>query len=105
MTQPSIMYYRARPDLTVRDLPIFFGRVELQQGQMIGRHYRARFDRDEQHYLIGYYRIEQEAGRFLKKFADHGDVEISEAEFEALLAHWKQESRSEPFCWNPETIS
>jgi hypothetical protein len=104
MTQPSIMYYRARPDLTVQGLPIFFGQVELRQGQVVGRHYRARIDQNEHHYLIGYYQIEQEAEQFLKKFADHGDVEISEAEFEALLAHWKQESRSEPFCWNPEDV-
>jgi hypothetical protein len=96
------MYYQARPDLTVNDLPIFFGRVELRQGQVAGRHYRARIERDEQHYLIGYYWIEQEAEPFLKKFADHGDVEISEDDFNQILTRWTQESRSEPFCWNPE---
>src|SRR5262245_52804107 len=104
MTQSRIMYYRARPDLTVKSLPIFLGRVELRQGQVIGRHYRARIDQKEQHYLIGYYQIEQEAEQFLKKFADHGDVEISQDEFEALLARWIQESRSEPFCWKPEDV-
>lgn len=102
MTHSRIMYYRARPDLTVNNLPIFFGQVELQQGQVTGRHYRARIERGQQHYLIGYYWLEQEAEQFLKKFADHGDVEISEADFNELIARWTQESRSEPFCWNPE---
>jgi hypothetical protein len=104
MNEPRVIYYQARPDLTVNDLPIFFGRVELQNGKVNGKHYRARIDQLKKNYIIGYYWLEQEADQFLRKFQDHGDSEITEDDFNRLLNQWTRNGQNPPFCWNPDKI-
>ena len=105
MDQPREIYYQARKDLTVNDLPIFFGHVELQNGKVSGKHYRARIDQMEKNYIIGYYWLEQEAEQFLQKFKAHGDLEITADDFKVLLERWTQQSKNPPFCWNPEKVA
>jgi len=63
MDQSREIYYQARKDLTINDLPIFFGQVKLQNGKVSGKHYRARIDQLERIYLIGY--------RYPDKFFPH----------------------------------
>ncbi len=101
MNQPKATYYRAREDQTVNDLPIFFGHMELQNGKAKGKHYRARIDRADKSYLIGYYWLELDADEFFRKFQAHNVIEITETEFNTLLSKWTQEGKQPAFCWNP----
>jgi hypothetical protein len=99
---PKVLYYRARDELYINDLPIFFGWVELKNEIAVGSHYRARIEKMNKKYLIGYYWLELEADVFFQKFEEHGDVEITREEFEDLLDRWTQHGKYPPFCWNPE---
>jgi hypothetical protein len=101
MNQPKAAYYRAREDQTVNDLPIFFGHMELQSGKARGKHYRARIDRADKSYLIGYYWLDLDADEFFGKFQTHDVIEITETEFNTLLDKWTQGGKQAPFCWNP----
>lgn len=102
MLQSKVMCYKAREDLTVNNLPIFFGRVEIQGERVSGKHYRARVEKVSEDYLIGFYWLELDAHVFFQKFEEHGDVEITEEEFGALLDQWTQHGTYPAFCWNPE---
>jgi hypothetical protein len=100
--QPRLLYYRARDDLTVDGLPIFFGWVEVQLQKVVGRHYRATIAKADLDPHIGYYWLELDADVFFARFEEHGDVEITRQKFEDLLDQWTQHGEYPPFCWNPE---
>lgn len=100
--QPRLLYYRARDDLTIDGLPIFFGRVEVQAQKVVGRHYRATAPSANHDHHIGYYWLELDASVFFARFEEHGDVEITRRNFEDLLDRWTQQGEYPPFCWNPE---
>lgn len=102
--QPGLLFYRARDGLKVDNLPLFFGRVKLEGNKVIGKHYRARIEKVNSHYLIGYYWLELDADVFFQKFAEHEDVEIPQEEFETLLGEWTRHGRYPAFCWNPEEV-
>jgi hypothetical protein len=100
--QPRPLYYRARDDLTIDGLPIFFGCVEVQAQKVVGRHYRATAPSANLDHNIGYYWLELDASVFFARFEEHGDVEITRQNFEDLLDRWTQQGQYSPFCWNPE---
>ena len=102
MNQPKATYYRAREDQTVNGLPVFFGHMEFQDEKVRGKHYRARIDRADKSYIIGYYWLELDADEFLRKSQTHGVIEITETEFDMLLDKWTRGGKQPPFCWNPE---
>ncbi len=101
MNQPRVMYYRAREDQTVNELPAFFGHVEFQGEKVRGKHYRARIDKDDRSYIIGYYWLEQDADEFLQKSEARAIIEISGEEFDTLLDKWTRGGQAPAFCWNP----
>jgi len=108
MNQPEVMYYRAREDQTINNLPIFFGRVELQDERVKGKHYRARADLGDRVegankiYVIGYYWIDQDAPEFFKKFDANQLIRIDAAEFNLLVDRWTRGGEYSIMCWNPE---
>lgn len=102
MNYPNPLYYRARPDQTVFDLPVFFGHVAFQDDRVRGKHYRAGKDPADLTYLIGYYWLDQPADEFVQKFEAAGLLQITEGEFNRLLDKWTRDGLRPAFCWNPE---
>ncbi len=96
---PKTMYYKAKEELQINNLPFFFGRIEIRNGKITGKHYKPKFDRLTETYLLGYYRIKGEAADFWQIFQTHGDAEITEEEFSSLLGQWDQGKRYPPVSW------
>jgi hypothetical protein len=102
MEQRTTIYYKARDELTIDKLPIFFGSVEVRGGKAVGTHFRATTEKADREYVVGYYWLELEADAFFQKFTEHQDIEISADEFSAILGRWIQRGKRPPYCWNPE---
>ena len=102
MNQLTSIYYRAREDQTVNNLPIFFGHLELQDGQLRGKHYRVSIDPSDCSYLIGYYWLELDAEEFRRRFEANGLIELTQQKFDALLNQWTIGGAFPVYCWNPE---
>ncbi len=93
------VYYRAKDDMQINQLPFFFGWVDFEGEKISGRHYKPKIDKTTQTYLIGYYGIEGEAAGFSKTFAQHGLVEITQEEFNIILSGWTRGGEYTPHQW------
>lgn len=108
MNRAEPLYYQARVDQPVNDLPVFFGQMEFQGDRVKGKQYRVRIDLGDRFtntnkiYVIGYYWLDQCAAEFLEKFEANHLVKISAAEFKALLDSWTRGGEYPAICWNPE---
>lgn len=102
MNQPDAIYYRAREDQTVNDLPIFFGHLEFHEDKVRGKHYRVNVDPSDCSYLIGYYWLELEAEEFRRRFEANHLIELTPRNFDELLSKWTLDGARPVYCWNPE---
>lgn len=102
MNQPTAIYYRAREDQTVNNLPIFFGHLEVQDGRVSGKHYRINIDPSDCSYLIGYYWLELDAEEFRRRFETNRLIELTQQGFDTMLNQWTRDGARPVYCWNPE---
>ncbi len=98
-THRKMICYQAKEDLRINGLPFFFGCVEIYDDKISGRHYKPKFDKKTETYVIGYYNIEGEAADFLRAFETHGNREISQEAFNAILSQWTEGGVYSPMCW------
>ena len=96
---PQRIYYQAREDMKVNDLPFFFGWVDFEGGKIMGEHYKPKIDQSTGDYLIGYYKIEGDAANFSQTFEKHGLAEITQEEFHILLSQWTRGGEYAPGQW------
>ncbi|MFC1975524.1 hypothetical protein ACFLXQ_03890 [Chloroflexota bacterium] len=96
---PKRIYYKAKNDLQKNNLPFFFGWVDLDDEKITGEHYKPKIDRSTQEYLIGYYKIEGDAANFSQTFENHGLIEITQEDFNALLSQWTWGGEYTPQQW------
>lgn len=96
---PKIIYYKAKDELPINQLPFFFGWVEFVDEKIKGKHYKPKLEKDSGAYMIGYYNIEGQAADFLQTFDKHTLLEITEEDFKTLLNQWTQDGESTPNSW------
>lgn len=97
--QPKTIYYRAKDDAQIENLPFFFGWVEFDQGKISGRHYKPKLDQFTNKHTIGYYKIQGDESDFLHTFETKGLVEITQEDFNALLSKWTKGGEYTPENW------
>ncbi|MBN1217491.1 MAG: hypothetical protein JXM69_01065 [Anaerolineae bacterium] len=98
-TPQKRIYYRARDDLRINDLPVFFGWVDFAGNVLVGEHYKPKLDPSTGVYIIGYYKIEGEAANFSETFEKHGLTEITQEDFHNLLSQWTRGGVYTPQQW------
>jgi hypothetical protein len=96
---PKRIYYKARDDLQLNNLPFFFGWVDVEGKRVAGEHYKPKIDQSTETYMIGYYKIEGNAADFSRTFEKHGLTEITQEDFNALLSKWTRGGEYTPNCW------
>jgi hypothetical protein len=96
---PKRIYYKARDDMQINDLPFFFGWVDFEEEKIVGKHYKPKIDQSTGSYLIGYYKIEGKAANFSQTFAKHGLIEITQEDFNILLSQWTRGGEYAPNQW------
>jgi hypothetical protein len=93
------IYYRAKDDLEINDLPFFFGWVDFAGEKIVGEHYKPKIDKETQTYFIGYYKIEGKAADFSQTFEKHGLIEITQEDFNIFLSQWTRGGEYAPAQW------
>jgi hypothetical protein len=99
-----MIYYKSSLIIETLQLPFYFGYVHVNGLNLEGRHYKPKFNKLNDSYTIGYYRIKGDTLEFLRIFQQERDSEITPAEFERLLAEWQQAGGDSPVCWGPGEI-
>jgi len=93
------IYYKARDESQINQLPFFFGWVDIENEKITGEHYKPKIDQFTGAYLIGYYKIEGKAADFLQTFRAHALTEITPEDFNTLLSQWTRGGEYAPTCW------
>ncbi|MEM7346365.1 MAG: D-glycerate dehydrogenase [Chloroflexota bacterium] len=95
----TILYYRARDEVKINELPYFFGWVEIEDQKIVGEHYKPKQDPQNSDYSIGYYKIEGSEQDFQNNFDKDALVEISQEDFNAILSKWTRGGEYTPLNW------
>ncbi len=97
--EPRTIYYEARDEAKINNLPFFFGWVEILGRKITGKHYKPKLDQFTEKHTIGYYKIEGNAVDFLIALETNELMAITQEEFNTLLSQWTRGGEYTPEVW------
>ncbi len=98
------VYYKTSTLIEAIGLPFYFGCVHIDDNTLTGRHYKPKLGKLTETHIIGYYEVNGNPDNFLQILQEQEDREISQEEFETLLAQWEQASKGRAVSWGPGQV-